>query len=628
MAKKLRTSFYNLRSKTLYRVLFDLIILAFGSLMLTFFIFQTYYGGFSLERFEWFFQPEHNRIFAISCLIISLVNLLLFGLLFNPILATASLAVISAIWLFVNQAKIASRQVPFLPEDLFMASEAGQMTVMVPADYLEELLINLSLILMASVSALFIRHLVADYTKTKLRYRLALGLTMVICSLYGLISISQTIKDPNMLKSKDNFIGNDLVAWNQQINYFWNGPVIGFVYNLGKIKLEPPNNYSETSIQKIVQKYQSQLAQFNQNRLTPDDQPINLVMILSESLVDPLVIDQYYPLKRNPMPFLTELMQKTPSGRLATSEYGGGTANVEFEILTGFSTTLNQNTTPFANFLPKPDMQNFPSIANHLKNYNYQTLALHNYSPLMYKRNLTYPNLGFDEFKGIDAFKHAQTLEQNPYDSDFSFFKTLLEELDKNPTQVKFINGVTMQNHSPYQNLYALNPQDSFTEPADLSEEAYHKLETYLRGLSYSDVALEDFYSQLQNLTQKTLVVFYGDHFPGSEVLERVSQADAAQARLTPVFTMANFDLESSQLGTISGNYLSNAIFKLLNWKTSAFALLLNELNSQFPKLSFYHVNDPDDFERSQTYQDYRLIQYDMLNGQRFSQKLGFFDAK
>lgn len=622
---KIRQAINRVRSLFFYRLIFRLILTVFSSLAITFFIFRVYYGEFDLERFNWIFQPEHNRIFIVSWLVVFLLNLILLGLFHNTIIASGSLAIITTIWLFVNQVKITSRQTPFLPEDLFLIGEARQVASVISQRDLWFISGSIMLILMMMVCGLILNNLLTNFPKTPLRTRLALSVVMIIIGSFGLTKVAQSIKNPATILQKDNFIGNGLIAWNQQLNYHWNGPVIGFVYNIGKIDLAKPDNYSKQRIQQIVEHYGKQAEARNISRVEPSQQPINIALILSESLVDPSRLVEFYPLQNNPTPWLNQALKHNPSGQLAASEYGGGTANVEFEILTGLSTTLNQNTTPFTNFLPK--ISNFPSFASKLKHAKFQTIALHNFLPEMYKRNLTYHNLGIDKFYGVEDFKNRSTIDNNPYDSDYSFYQQLLDELKNEPTKSKFINGVTMQNHAPYDNFYTYN-QQQFAEPNNLSDEQYHKLETYLTGLHHTDRALADFYQKLQSIPQKTLVIIYGDHFPGSDVLGKVTEADAQLARRTPILMLANFHLPARDLGILSGNYLSLEVTKLLNWKQSGFDEMRQQLQAIMPQLSFFHSHQPGEFRQHQIYRDYELIQYDLLSGQRFSQKMGFFDTK
>lgn len=617
-----------LRSLAIYRAFFRIVGLIFLSLGLTFFMFRAYYGEFDLERFQWFFQPDHNHIFMVSWLIIFLVSVWLFAIFQSVIIASGSLAAILSIWLFVNQVKITSRQTPFLPEDLLLIGEARQVASVVNPQELQLLLTRLVLIAMMLGAGLILRALIGNFNKPSWRARLLTGISLLTISSFGLLQVAHQIKNPATILKKDNFIGNDLISWNQQVNYHWNGPVIGFVYNIGKLELIKPPEYSQQRIAQIVKRYQA-AAQHNkrQRPLTIDHQSLNLALVLSESMILPTQVADVYPLRHNPMPWLTSYIAQHPHNylQLATSEYGGGTANVEFEVLTSFSTTLNQNATPFTNLLPK--LANFPSLAQRLGYSGAQTSAMHNFHPEMYKRNLTYPNLGFNQFDGVEDFKHRSTIENNPYDSDRSFYQQLYDKLAAQPQRTKFINGVTMQNHAPYDGFYRADRQ--FAESSHLTTDQHRNLENYYTGLAYTDQALAEFYQKLQQLPQKTLVVIYGDHFPGSDVLGKVNEVDAARAHLTPIVLLANFPLPNHQLPTIiSGNYLTSHLSDLLGWSKSGFDMLLQDLRQQFPKLSFYHSQQPGEFRHSQAYRDYELIQYDLLNGQRFSQKMGFFDAK
>ena len=625
----LRQATDRLRTLTVYRVVFRAILTIFSSLALTFFIFKVYNVEFSDWQFKWFFEPEKNRIFLFSWLIILLLNLVFLGLFGNLILASGSLGILAIVWLFINQVKIASRHTPFLPEDLFLAGEAGEMTAVIDDNQKWFLITSIVLIGMIIGCSLILKRLISRFPKPSRRVRLVSGLALVIVGCFGLVQVTQAIKNPAKIKDRDNFIGNDLIAWNQYDNFYFNGPVIGFVYNIGKINLPQPTDYSKEKIAQIVKHYQTTADSYNQQHQTkPISQyPINVAMVLSESMVLPTQVADIYPLNHNPMPWLSNYIAKQPQNylQLATSEYGGGTANVEFEILTGLSSTFNYNATPFTNFLPK--IKDFPGFPRRFKQAGAQTIAMHNFRPEMYKRNLAYPNLGFERFDGLVDFQHRLTLENNPYDSDQSFYQQLYDQLATDPDRPKFINGATMQNHTPYKDIYKINHR--FAKPDNLSDEQHNILENYYTGLNYTDQALADFYQKLQRLPQKTLVVVYGDHFPGSNALGKTMEADPSRARLTPIVLLANFPLPEHQLpSTISGNYLMSHVSDLFNWQKSGFEMLLRDLRQNLPKLSVHHTQQPTDFRQHQAYADYELIQYDILNGKRFAQKMGFFEVK
>ena len=106
------------------------------------------------------------------------------------------------------------------------------------------------------------------------------------------------------------------------------------------------------------------------------------------------------------------------------------------------------------------------------------------------------------------------------------------------------------------------------------------KLRRTSLSLSHTDRALDDFYQKLQSLPQKTLVVIYGDHFPGSDVLGKVTDADTQLARRTPIVMLANFPLLEHDFGTISGNYLT---LKITNYSIGNNPVLMKCVNNFKP---------------------------------------------
>ena len=127
---------------------------------------------------------------------------------------------------------------------------------------------------------------------------------------------------------------------------------------------------------------------------------------------------------------------------MLSQNYGGGTANIEFEALTGFSMEpLNaQMTTPYTLLVPK--LEKLPSLVSLLKDSGYETTAIHPYDTSMYKRKDVYQVLGFDQFLDQDTMTHRDKLENNPYISDESAYEEVLDQLDSDTPQ--FLHLVTM----------------------------------------------------------------------------------------------------------------------------------------------------------------------------------------
>ena len=101
---------------------------------------------------------------------------------------------------------------------------------------------------------------------------------------------------------------------------------------------------------------------------------------------------------------------RTPSGSMRSPLIGGGTANIEFEALTGQSTSQfnPQMTTPYQMLVPKE--RTYPSAVGYFEAKGDRTVAIHPFRPQMYRRDEVYPILGFDR----TVFQSAMQEEELP----------------------------------------------------------------------------------------------------------------------------------------------------------------------------------------------------------------------
>lgn len=598
------------------KISLGLIFSLFASILINFFIFRWYFDydlGYALLKFSDFSQ---NPVFPISVLIIWLIVILIANALNSWRYGITISTILAVLWIFINAAKRQSRDLPFLPEDIFLFNEARNMTNSVDQGLVIFAVKYISLVIIALIACLILCKILFQFSKSKLNLPIRFLLIFLACS--GLVQINQNFKNSVHAQkgsSDNNLIKSDFIAWNQFDNYHVNGPVAGFVYNIGEIKLSKPTGYSEASIKAIVTKYRQRANKINQKRQKLNQQKLDVVLILSESLADATKLSDYYHISQDPIPFMHSLSDN----QLAVSEYGGGTANVEFEILTGLSKTLTENTTPYTHFLPH--LKNFPSLAQTFKNNNFTTIALHDYLPEMYKRHQTYPNLGFDVFKGERDFDFKDRIEESFYISDQAMFNQIWQELEQGDDN-KFIHAITMQNHTPYFESFYQN-QFNLDKQENLDQEEFDILRTYLSGVNYSDQAFADFVAKLKQRQQPTVVILYGDHFPGSRALGQAPELSSISHQ-TPLIVFNNFNRQIDFKIT-SPNYVNNLLFDQLNLELSPFQIMLNDLQAIEPTLSLYHLDDDDAVFDTNQFNDYRLITYDLLNGQRFSQKYNFF---
>lgn len=193
-------------------------------------------------------------------------------------------------------------------------------------------------------------------------------------------------------------------------------------------------------------------------------------------------------------------------GALSVSTTGGGTANSEFEVLTGVSLAfVGEGKYPFSLY----DLSLGPSVVRQFKDLGYATTAIHPNNPNNYNRLTAYKGLGFDSYLTSRDFVGAEHFHSGV--SDAATYDKVLEVLESSD-QPQFILDLTMQNHSGYaQNNIGVVPQYSIE---GLSEEENAQLSEYLACIEESDRALEEFLGELEELNRPVVVIFLGDHEP------------------------------------------------------------------------------------------------------------------
>ena len=141
-----------------------------------------------------------------------------------------------------------------------------------------------------------------------------------------------------------------------------------------------------------------------------------VIFTLSESFSDPSRLKDIT-LNNNPFPFITQLSKETTSGLMLSSGYGGGTANMEWQSLTGMDLSNLGATLP----VPYTQLVNKQKKTPTFLNLFDEAVAIHPFSANTYSRLNVFEKFGFDKFHYIgspDGLNYTQKIEANPYISD------------------------------------------------------------------------------------------------------------------------------------------------------------------------------------------------------------------
>ncbi|AIQ13040.1 LTA synthase family protein [Paenibacillus durus] len=512
-----------------------------------------------------------------------------------------------------NYKKLTTTGEPLFPWDLMLVKNAQEMSK-ITKGMISPLTLVLAVVLIAGLI-----YLLRKLPKIRIGLPLRAGFTII-----SAIMIAGFILLVDGQSTLATSIHYQNIYWNQKVNYTQNGFLFAFTGNLKQNLMEKPDNYSKEAITKIAEKYSA--LQGNSTAAAPAESP-NILYMMDEAFFDPTRLPTYT-FSEDPLKFIHQEQQNTPSGYMLSPEFGGNTANIEFEALTGLSMYfLNDGSIPYQQRIVK--MSSLPSIVSILKDRGYRALALHPFDETFYNRNKVYPVLGFDRFTSQDQMANAERITPDGYISDMAAVKEAVRELDSSD-QPTFLHLVTMQNHFPF--VKGNNGPNTITV-SGVKPERKDELETYVQDAKLTDEALAYLAKELKSLKRPTVAVFWGDHLPalsGDIYTQAGWDTNPRLKHETKLLYMANFDIGKQPLGTLSPAFLGPTVFELTGQKMPAYYKLLDKVKSELPGLSKSVLIGPSgvvtglNAEQQELLDDYRLVEYDMLEGDNYSQDLLF----
>lgn len=356
----------------------------------------------------------------------------------------------------------------------------------------------------------------------------------------------------------------------------------------------------------------------------------NIIVIMDESFSDLATYLDGYETSEDAMPCLRSLMARDDvvSGTCAvSSDPGTGTANSEFEFLTGNSMAFFKGSTPYVQYIEAET----PSLASLLKGRGYDTLAMHAYEKVGYNRVRVYDRLGFDEYHGIEDFTVPIECARD-YPTDETNYRQLIHEFEAHEGSApQFIFNVTMQNHGGY---YATDYEwpTRITEAAPVVSED-DSVVTYESSVRMADDALEGLIAYFEQVDEPTVILFFGDHEPrlsnefyGSwyEDENDIDLDLTADLHKTPFVLWSNYSgfagssFENGEV--VSLNYLAAVMMEACGMELSPYQECLLELHQEHPVVTARYFTDADGVKTGTTpvsisdaLRQYQWLQYNSV---------------
>lgn len=318
----------------------------------------------------------------------------------------------------------------------------------------------------------------------------------------------------------------------------------------------------------------------------------NIIFLQLESFFDVKKIENFS-YTEDPIPFFTYLRDNYPSGYLEVPSIGAGTANTEFECITGMNLDFfGPGEYPYKTLLKGTSCE---SMAYILKGLGYSASAMHNNDGTFYNRHQVFSNLGFDRYISVEYMAKAEVNELN-WAKDRVLVGQIMKVLAKTRER-DYIYAISVQGHGAYPGEPLLTEKKLDIQLPEELAEYYYQYLYYVHQLREMDDFLKELVLNLSACQEEVVLVLYGDHLPSLGLSgELLSNGNAFQ---TEYVIWSNFGLKAADLD-IQSYQLSSRVLQVLGMEVGI-----------MPQYHMFRQDDEDYLENMQ------LLMYDMLYGDR-----------
>lgn len=398
---------------------------------------------------------------------------------------------ISILWLLlgiINGVILSNRVTPFTGPDLHLLTDG----MAVLNKYLPAWGVVLALILLGLFALLLLILLIkAPKYKRKVKFRYDLLLVVVGAALFA--GATQLALEKRVLS---NYFGNIAFAYE---DYGYPYCLAVTIFDTG---ISCPRDYSEQEITRI-EKTEDNLPATNE-----DSKP-NIIFVQLESFFDPTLVE-YLNISEDPIPNFRKLMKEYTSGYYKVPSVGAGTANTEFESITGMSLHyFGPGEYPYKSILKETTCESAPYV---LKNLGYSTHAVHNNEANFYGRRSIFPNLGFDTFTSAEYMSEEEDKNPLGWTKDEVLTDEIIKCLDSTE-ESDYIYTISTQGHGAYPEEQLIDDPEITVSGAE-TEAQNNQWEYYCNEIHEMDNFVKELTDALADYPEDVILVMYGDHLP------------------------------------------------------------------------------------------------------------------
>ncbi|MGI6012302.1 MAG: sulfatase-like hydrolase/transferase [Ruminococcus sp.] len=400
---------------------------------------------------------------------------------------------IMSIWMIlgiINGVVLACRVTPFTGPDLKLVTESLRILNKYLSVGMVIVVIILFLLLIAGLVFLAVK---APKYKGKMYYRLNIPLVAAAAASFLLVT-NLALKE----RVLSSYFGNIAFAYEDY----------GFPYCLGttffNTGIDCPNGYGEDLMQEIVRSTQTE----EETKLP--EEPVNIIFLQLESFFDPETVE-FLKLSEDPIPNFRRLMKEYTSGYFRVPSVGAGTANTEFETITGMSLHyFGPGEYPYKSILQDKTCESVPYV---LKGLGYSTHAIHNNEANFYSRRKVFSNLGFQTFTSEEYMPDISDTTPTDWVKDYILTDEIMKCLESTEG-ADYVYTISVQGHGDYPTEPVLEDPEITVTGAENREKNNYSWEYYVNQLKEMDDFIQELVDTLEDYDEPVVLVMYGDHLP------------------------------------------------------------------------------------------------------------------
>lgn len=519
-----------------------------------------------------------------SPLIFILNALIVFATLFPAILVKRRLfawVVLCGTWLglgITNGVILSNRMTPFTTKDLTILEDG--------LDIIPNYLSTKRIIILCVGIALLVAFLILLFWKgpkraEKISWPKYIATSVVIVAI-AIGSIYGAVKAEIL----DTYFSNLAYAYRD------NGFSYCFLNTWLNTGVSRPVGYSEDMIKGIFNEGElSEDGTYHAEVRDEDAKKPNIVIVQLESFIDPSEITSIK-CSEEATPNFRKLADGFSSGYFTVPSVGAGTANTEFEVLSGMSTKFfGPGEYPYKGILKEETCETAAYI---LRNMGYRAHAIHNHRGAFYCRNEVYPNLGFDSFTSLEYMNHVVKTPKN-WAKDSILTNEIMSALTSDEEK-DFVFTVSVQGHGKYPVEQVIANPAITVEAKD--EETKWQYEYYVNQIYEMDQWVGELTDTLSKFKEDTVLLLYGDHLPALEMT--AEEMKSGNLNNTEYVLWSNFKMKEKDKDLYSYQIMAE---------------IFDRIGIDDGTLFTYHRHHQED---EKYLPNLKALQYDMLYGRQY----------